>query len=143
MICVVAAILRRGQSVLIARRAAGQKFGGFWEFPGGKIEEGETPEACLQRELREELALDVRVGEFVARSVHAHPSGSIELVAYEAHVLAGDWQLSVHDQLEWVVAERLLDFPLAPADVDIARCLMGDRASAWQEPLLKRSGDPM
>ena len=123
MVRVVAAILRRQERVLVARRSSDQSLGGFWEFPGGKIEADETPQACLRRELLEELAIDVEVGRFVASSSHTQANGSIELVAYEARVLSGEWRLTVHDRLEWVVPQRLLDYRLAPADVAIARCL--------------------
>jgi 8-oxo-dGTP diphosphatase len=65
---VTAAIIQREDCVLLARRSPGQKLAGFWEFPGGKVENGETPEACLTRELDEELRISVRIGEKCAES---------------------------------------------------------------------------
>jgi mutator protein MutT len=59
---VTAAIIRRNGSVLLARRSSGEKLAGFWEFPGGKVEDGETPEECLARELDEELGIQARIG---------------------------------------------------------------------------------
>ena len=69
---VTAAIIRKNGKVLIARRARGQHLEGLWEFPGGKIENGETPEACLKRELFEEFGIDVRIGRFIAESCFSY-----------------------------------------------------------------------
>ena len=76
MICekfVTAAIILRDDRVLLARRSSGQKLAGFWEFPGGKVEAGETPESCLARELEEELGIGVHVGRKFAESLHQVP----------------------------------------------------------------------
>ena len=77
MICekfVTAAIILRDDRVLLARRSSGQKLAGFWEFPGGKVEAGETPESCLARELEEELGIGVHVGRKFAESLHQYRS---------------------------------------------------------------------
>jgi mutator protein MutT len=124
---VTAAILRRDGLVLLARRPPGGRLAGYWEFPGGKIEPGETPEACLARELSEELGIEVAVGAFLAGHVHEEDGGAIELLAYEVEHLAGELQAHEHDAIAWVAPEELLSWHLAPADVPIARRVAGAR----------------
>src|SRR3989344_9303289 len=102
MIEVVAGIIRNGNSVLIARRKSGQAVEGKWEFPGGKIEEGETPEECLKRELFEEFAIHTTIGSFFAENTHAYGKYVIHLRAYEATIASGELALSVHDKIAWV-----------------------------------------
>ncbi len=101
-ITVTAAVLEKDGRILIARRKRGDRLADKWEFPGGKIEEGETPEACLRRELQEELGIDVSVGGFVGRSCHRYPHGEIELLAYRVTHLSGDFQLHDHEEIRWV-----------------------------------------
>jgi 8-oxo-dGTP diphosphatase len=122
---VTAGILRNDQeSILLCRRAPGQSNAGFWEFPGGKQEVGESLEACLERELWEELDLLVQCGERVATSEYQYGHGCIQLVAFSAKILSGVLKLRVHDQVAWVPPARLLDYPLTPADVPVARVLI-------------------
>ena len=118
---VVAGILVCGDLVLLARRGPGQRHAGFWEFPGGKREAGESPKECLARELNEELGIEGVVGDEVARTVYCYEHGAIELTGYWVRVEEKTVQLRVHDAVEWVTPERLLDFRLAPADVPVAR----------------------
>ncbi len=121
---VTAAIIRRDDQILLARRPEGDHLAGFWEFPGGKIEPGETPEECLARELKEEFGLNAEVGDFVASSRFDYGEREIELLAYEVELEAGEWILTSHDEARWVAAEDLLSFALAPADIPIAEALV-------------------
>jgi 8-oxo-dGTP diphosphatase len=120
---VTAAVIVRGGRVLIARRGPGEKLAGMWEFPGGKVEPGETLENCLTRELREELGLIVSVGKVLAESIYHYEYGSIRLVAMLTTVRSGTMTLSVHDRVEWVYPRALSNFSLAPADIAIAERL--------------------
>jgi len=117
---VIAAIIRRSGTILLARRREGAHLAGFWEFPGGKIEDGESPEECLARELREEFHLETTVGRFIASSRYSYPDREIELMAYEVQLAEGPIVLNDHDEIQWVPVAELLSYRLAPADVAIA-----------------------
>lgn len=121
---VTAAIICRGDKVLLARRQPGQNLAGYWEFPGGKVEEGESLAACLQREIAEELGVQAEVGVVVATSDYVYAHGAIRLVAMETSILGGELHPTVHDQLAWVPLEQLLHYRLAPADIPIAKALL-------------------
>lgn len=120
---VTAAIMFKDGQVLIARRAPGEKHAGGWEFPGGKVEAGETPEECLKRELNEEFGIDTEVKGFIKSSLYEYTQGSIRLLAYQVDILKGNFQLRVHDRYEWVRVDELLNYELLPADVPIAMYL--------------------
>ena len=117
---VTAAIIRRGERVLVARRAEGKHLAGYWEFPGGKVEKGESPEACLARELEEEFGIAVEVGNFVAENVHDYGDKIVRLLAYEVVHISGEFRLNDHDAIDWHPATQLQSIQLAPADVEIA-----------------------
>jgi 8-oxo-dGTP diphosphatase len=121
---VTAAIILNDNKVLIMRRAPGEKHAGGWEFPGGKVEEGETLDQCLERELKEELNIKVKVNRFFFDSIYGYPQGSIQLSAYIVEIVNGEIQLSVHDRLKWASRQELLGFDLLPADVPIAKKVM-------------------
>jgi 8-oxo-dGTP diphosphatase len=118
---VTCAIIEKEGKILIARRAIGQKLAGKWEFPGGKVEDGESPEECLKRELEEEFGIKVEVGEFITSNKHHYDHISIELLAFQVKFISGEFTLTDHDTIEWVVPEELLNYDLAAADVPIAR----------------------
>ena len=120
---VTAAIAIDGSNVLIARRGQNEKLAGYWEFPGGKLEDGETLQECLTREMLEELGVHAEVSQVLAESIFDYESGSIRLVGLETRI-KGDMRLTVHDAFEWVFFERLLEFKLAPADIPIAEIII-------------------
>ena len=122
-IVVTAAVIERDGAVLLARRREGKAQAGYWEFPGGKLEPGESPEACLERELREELGIETRVGARVGTNVHRYETIEVELVAYRVTYLGGDFTLVDHDEIRWVPRAELLSMRLAPADVPLALLL--------------------
>lgn len=126
---VTAAVIQRGGEVLLARREAGSHLAGYWEFPGGKVEKGESPEDCLAREIREELHLEATVGRFIASSLHTYGDREIELLAYEVALADGPIVLNDHDEVRWAPIPELLHHKLAPADVPIAERLQANAAA--------------
>jgi 8-oxo-dGTP diphosphatase len=98
---VTAAVIEEGGRVLIARRKAAGRFGGLWEFPGGKLEPGEAPEAGLRRELFEELGVETRVGEFLGAFPYDSSRLSIELLAYRVSIERGELRPVDHDEIVW------------------------------------------
>lgn len=120
---VAAAIILQGGKVLIAQRAAKDKLALKWEFPGGKLETGETPEECLAREIDEELGLCIAVSGHFMTSFYRQASGMIELMAFFAEVHSGDMRLNVHADVRWVLPQDLETIDFAPADIPIAHQL--------------------
>jgi 8-oxo-dGTP diphosphatase len=120
---VAAAIALRGDRVLVTRRAIGQKMAGLWEFPGGKLEVGETVQACIVREIAEELSVACVAGEVFCESLHQYDGGAINLIAVLVSLDSDCWQLSVHDEARWVGPDELMQLDLAPADIPIAKKL--------------------
>jgi 8-oxo-dGTP diphosphatase len=113
---VLAAVIRRDGRVLIARRKSSDRFGGKWEFPGGKLEPGETPADCLKREILEEFGVEVRVGRFLGSARSDFPDVTIELDAYEVHPEKGEFELRDHDELRWVLPSEVAGFDLTEPD---------------------------
>ena len=127
LIPVCAGVILKSGMILLARRAPGRKHEGKWEFPGGRVEDGETPAAALARELKEELGIEAQVGAEAARTRHAYDFGEIELIAHLVPRFSGEITLKDHDKIAWVEARKLLEYDLAPADVPIAEAVAAHR----------------
>ncbi|WP_312334728.1 (deoxy)nucleoside triphosphate pyrophosphohydrolase [Sphingobacterium sp.] len=121
---VVCGIIFKDDLVLICRRKPEKSLGGYWEFPGGKVEEAEAHEDSLKRELMEELNLDVNIKKHFFDTVHHYDNGAIELISFICETENITSESTDHDQLEWVKVEDLLHWKLAPADIPIARALI-------------------
>ena len=128
LVPVTAAVIEREGKILLAQRERGDRLAGKWEFPGGKIEQGETPQDCLAREIREELGIEVRVGVFLCSSRFDYEHASVEILAYRCEWVGGELQQNAHQALQWVPPEDIAGVDLAAADRPIARCLFGDSA---------------
>jgi len=123
MIDVTAAIIIRNDRVLAARRAPHKEMAGYWEFPGGKVEHGETPEQSLARELEEELSIAVRVDEHFYTNKHDYGQKQIMLISYLCTWLVGEINLIDHDQIQWISASQFSTLNWAPADIPIVERL--------------------
>jgi len=124
LIKVVCGIIYKDDKIFICRRKIEKSLGGYWEFPGGKVEPNESQEDSLERELREELDMEVKVGEFFKSVVHDYNDFSIELISYFCEFKSCNYNLIDHDRFEWVQTKDLLAWKLAPADIPIAEELI-------------------
>lgn len=115
-IVVAAAVVIEDGRVLLTRRVDGQHLAGMWEFPGGKLEEGEAPEAAVIRECREECGIEVEVTDILDVTRHRYPEKDVLLLFYRCELRAGEVQhLQVADHA-WVAPSELDSYPLPPAD---------------------------
>ncbi len=121
-IVVSAAVIERDGRFLLTRRLEGSHLEGYWEFPGGKCEAGETLEACLRRELREELGLDAVVGDELLSTAHQYPDRRVELHFFSA-TMRGDPHPALGQQMQWVSRDGLSQLALPPADDELVALL--------------------
>ncbi len=123
MITVVAAIIRRESRILITRRLDTVHLPGLWEFPGGKVEQGETFQQALVREIREELALEISVHDEVFTVEHHYPAKSVQLHFFNCSVLLGEPQLIEVADLRWVSPSELNQCQFPEADRELVSML--------------------
>ena len=119
---VAAAVIERAGRFLVTRRLAGRHLEGLWEFPGGKCHVGETLDACVRRELREELDVDVRVGRECFATAHEYPDRRIELHFFVCDLL-GEPAPQLGQEMQWVAREDLGALGFPPADEAFIRAL--------------------
>jgi 8-oxo-dGTP diphosphatase len=125
VLVVAAALIDVDGRVLICKRPQGKHLAGMWEFPGGKVEKGETPEACLIRELHEELGINVVqacLAPFVFTS-HAYDSFHLLMPLYVCRRWNGVVQAREHEAIAWVRPNRMADYPMPPADAPLVAWL--------------------
>ena len=114
---VVGAIIKDGDRYLVGQRAANKAQGGLWEFMGGKIEPGETPEQALARECREELSLEIENEHIIDSVVHEYPEKTIRLTLIECTPMVGSIPCALeHQQIRWVTRDEMDALDFAPAD---------------------------
>lgn len=116
---VTAAIIAKGEFVLAARKKQGLHLAGYWEFPGGKIEVGESPEECLARELLEEFGVRCEIGMFLGESIYDYGNKIIHLLGYYASHREGCFRLTDHDMIRWLLPSELTSLAWAPADIPL------------------------
>ena len=122
MIAVVAGVVRRKGRLLLCQRPEGKRLGLLWEFPGGKVEAGETPEAALERELKEELNVTTRTGRVLdVLRADDRNGGDLLLLFYESEIVSGEPETVECRALAWVRPEEAAAYDLAPADAAFAR----------------------
>ena len=115
---VVAAIIQSDGAYFATQRGYGE-FEGMWEFPGGKIEPGERPEAALQREIQEELGIDITINRLLCTTDYDYPSFHLTMHCYLCEIKSGEIELREHKSARWLTAETLDSVEWLPADKEI------------------------
>lgn len=125
MMDVVCGVITNSQGHFLAcLRPAHKHLGGLWEWPGGKVDPGESPESALTRELREELAVEVKVGSPLCPVIWSYEGTEIRLLPFHCLIIGGDLQALEHEKLLWCARECLSELSWAPADIPILRELL-------------------
>lgn len=115
---VVAAVIRDNDKIFATARGYGELKGG-WEFPGGKIEEGETPQAALKREIMEELETEISVGELIDTIEYDYPTFHLSMDCFWCEIISGDLVLKEAEDARWLTKNELDDVPWLPADITL------------------------
>ena len=115
---VVAAIIRKGDKIFATQRGYGD-FKDWWEFPGGKMEAGETPEEALKREIREELSTEISVDEFLCTVEYDYPAFHLTMHCYLCSLLTEALHLNEHEAAKWLTKEELNSVKWLPADLEV------------------------
>ncbi len=123
---VVAALIWDGDRFMICQRPAHKARGLLWEFVGGKVEPGETKEAALIRECREELAVELRVGDVFMEVDHIYPDITIQLTLFHATIAAGMPQKLEHNDIRWILPREIPAYDFCPADEEILKKIIGE-----------------
>ncbi len=119
---VVAGIIKDGDKIFATQRGYGE-FKDGWEFPGGKMEPGETPQQALARELKEELAIDVNVGNFLCTVDYDYPTFHLTMHCFYCSVIGGELTLLEHEAAKWLKTTELHSVNWLPADVEVVAAL--------------------
>lgn len=118
---VTAALIESNGKVLLALRKAGKHMGRKWEFPGGKIDPGETPQQALRRELAEELSIQAEIGEFLGSTRYREHGLDLEILLYRARQTGGSLVLREHEEIRWVEPGKVETFDLVDSDRKLFR----------------------
>ena len=120
VVLVTCALIFLDEKVLCAQRSGKMILPGLWEFPGGKIEKGESPEECLVREIKEELAISIQISGALKPNDHSYSKGKvIRLMPFVCTWQSGEINLLEHQQVKWVGKDKLKSLTWAPADIPI------------------------
>jgi 8-oxo-dGTP diphosphatase len=119
VVLVTCALIERSGKLLLARRPAGKALAGKWEFPGGKVDPGESLESSLRREIEEELGCCVKVVGALSAVGHSYPGGRIELSPFRCVIMSGEPQALEHDEITWLEPAAIRRLDLADADQPI------------------------
>lgn len=115
---VVAAVIRKDDKIFATQRGYGE-FKDGWEFPGGKIEDGETPEQALAREIREELNTEIQVGKLIDTIEYDYPKFHLSMDCFWCEIMQGGLELKEHEAARWLSKEELYSVGWLPADVGV------------------------
>lgn len=123
VINVVAAAIEKDGLIFCAQRPEGKSLGGFWEFPGGKLENGETPEEALIREIKEEFDSEIEVISFLNEASYEYDFGIVTMKTYLSKLINGELKLLEHQDSKWLPIEELSELEWAPVDIPAVKCL--------------------
>jgi 8-oxo-dGTP diphosphatase len=125
MINVVAAYIHEDGKTLIARRSTGAAdVIGKWEFPGGKVKDGETEKEAIKREIKEEFGIEIKANELIIRETFKCPTKTIRLSLYDCRYISGDYFPHDHSEYAFVQNDELLNYDLCPADIPLAKYIV-------------------
>lgn len=119
---VVAAVIRKGDRIFATQRGYGE-WKDYWEFPGGKVEPGESPEEALKREIREELSTEINVDRFLCTVEYDYPKFHLTMRCYLCSLLTKALHLNEHEAARWLHEDELDGIEWLPADMEVVRCL--------------------
>ncbi len=125
-IAVTAAVIRQGDKILITRRPEGTHLEGLWEFPGGKKEPEETLEQCIEREIKEELGVEIRPEKFLLTVNHEYSSKIVDLHIFECSLIKGSPVPMEGQSMKWVFPEELSSYKFPPPDIEVIRLIQKD-----------------
>ena len=132
---VVAAIIRKGDKIFASQRGYGE-WKDWWEFPGGKMESGETPEEALEREIREELSAEISVDEFLCTVEYDYPAFHLKMHCYQCSLVTEALHLNEHEAAKWLTKDELNSVKWLPADAKLIshlRCLKEERRCGTEQ----------
>ena len=116
---IIKAINENGEPIIFATQRGYGDFKGGWEFPGGKIEEGETPQEALVREIKEELETDIIVGELIDTIEYDYPTFHLSMDCFWAEIISGEFVLTEHEAAKWLTKDELNSVEWLPADITL------------------------
>ncbi|RJR23723.1 MAG: (deoxy)nucleoside triphosphate pyrophosphohydrolase [Desulfobacteraceae bacterium] len=125
-VSVAAGLIWEKGKVLIAKRPGGSFMAGYWEFPGGKKEAGETLDQCLKRELFEELRITVRVGDVFMEAAHEYPSEAVYLTTMFCTIVSGEPMPVGSEEIKWVTPDELRHYKMCPPDLETVNAILSN-----------------
>ena len=124
VIKVAGALLKHEDKYLICRRNLKGDMPGLWEFPGGKVEVGESPKECIRRELKEELDIDAKIGNIFTRYTFSYTHATYHLFFYDILSFQGIMKMNVHDNIKWETVNRFKHYDFLPGDIPLIKKIM-------------------
>lgn len=118
---VIATVSKNGEPIIFATQRGYGEFKGGWEFPGGKIEKGETPQEALKREIKEELDTEINVGELIDTIEYDYPEFHLTMDCFWCEIVNGNLVLKEHEDARWLTKEQLDEVKWLPADITLIR----------------------
>ena len=126
---VTGALIKKNDKYLIGRRGPNEKSPGLWEFPGGKIEKGETPIQCIKRELKEELNINAEIGDLVTKYSYDYPNVSYLLHFFKINSYTGEFKMIAHDKLKWVALNDFHKYDFLQGDTPLINQMLSNNLS--------------